>query len=482
MLFNSYVFIFLLLPISLLAWYLLNHFKKYDLAKAALILSSLVFYAYFHFSYLFILSGSIIVNYFIGLMLHSDFSQKTRKLIVVLGVLINLGVLGYFKYFDFFLENINFIFKTDISLLGIALPLGISFFTFQQVSYVVDCYKGTVPRYKFIDYAIFVSFFPQLVAGPIVLHSEMVPQFEDLSIKRFSAEKFSRGITAFSFGLAKKVLLADSLGIIVNYGFSNASSLSSLQAGISILAYTLQIYFDFSGYCDMASGIAGMFGMELPVNFDSPYKALNIVDFWKRWHKTLTRFFTQYVYIPLGGNRKGKVRTYVNIFIVFLVSGIWHGAGYTFIVWGILHGLANIFCRIFKKPLEKIPKAINWLMCFVFLNLTWVIFRADSLSQASTIFKRLFSGGTAISADLIKALNPNILYNLLSNLSIPNAPVVYMAILIIGCLILATLFKNTQQKVAEFKADIKTFVVVTVLLSVSILSLAGVSTFLYFDF
>ena len=482
MLFNSYEFVFLLLPLTLAAWYALCRFGKYTAAKAALILSSLVFYGWFRPVYLPILAGSILVNFALGRLLLSDLSAKRKKTVAVFGVLLNLGVLGYFKYFDFFLDNINRIFGAHCTLPQIMLPLGISFFTFQQVSYIVDCRRGDVPHYSFTDYALFVSFFPQLVAGPIVLHSEMVPQFAAVPQRKFSAETFGRGLTRFSYGLAKKVLLADLLGELVTFGYADVSALSGLQAWITMLAYTLQIYFDFSGYCDMACGIAGMFGMELPENFDSPYKALNVVDFWNRWHRTLTRFFRQYVYFPLGGSRKGTARTYVNIFIVFLLSGLWHGAGYTFIVWGALHGIADIFCRVCRKPLEKLPKAVNWLLCFGFLNVTWVVFRAESLPQAFTLLRRLFAGGTALSEDLLAALRPNLLYDTLQNLRLPQPALLYCAALLLGALLLSTCCRNTQTRAAAWKPNVRTCLAVTVLLTLSILSLAGVHTFLYFNF
>ena len=225
-----------------------------------------------------------------------------------------------------------------------------------------------------------------------------------------------------------------------------------------------------------------MFGMELPENFDSPYKALNVVDFWNRWHRTLTRFFRQYVYFPLGGSRKGTVRTYANIFIVFLLSGVWHGAGYTFIVWGVLHGLANILCRAFRKYLDKVPKAVNWLLCFSFLNVTWVVFRADSLSQAVTLLRRLFAGGTALSEELLAALRPNLVHDTLQNLRLPQPALLYCALLLLGTLLLSTCCRNTQTRAAAWKPNARTCLAVTALLSLSILSLAGVHTFLYFNF
>ncbi len=244
---------------------------------------------------------------------------------------INLGILFFFKYFDFFLTNINKLFSQSFSYLNIILPLGISFYTFQQISYVADVYKGNAQAYNFIDYALFVTFFPQLIAGPIALHTEMVPQFQNKKNYAINTDNLAEGIYDFSCGLAKKVLIADKLGQAVDAGFASIENLTTGTAWIVMLAYTLQIYLDFSGYCNMADGIAKMFNFTLPVNFNSPYRSKSIPEFWQRWHMTLGRFLRQYIYFPLGGNRKGKFRTYLNTLVVFLISGLWHGANWTFI-------------------------------------------------------------------------------------------------------------------------------------------------------
>ena len=292
MLFNSYIFIFLFLPFALLGYYLLNHYTKYQLAKLFLIGMSLLFYGYFHIEYLLIILSSILLNYSLASFLHTT---KHRKLYLWLGIIMNISILFYFKYMDFFIENVNALLSTNIPLLKLLLPLGISFFTFQQLSYVIDSYRDPSLHYSMIDYALFVVFFPQLIAGPIVTHDEMIPQFNNDNKKRWSADDFALGITAFAYGLAKKVLIADTFGNFVNYGFDNISSLGSLNAIFVAVAYTIQIYFDFSGYCDMATGIAKMFRFDLPMNFNSPYKSFSVTEFWKRWHMTLTRFLRNYV-------------------------------------------------------------------------------------------------------------------------------------------------------------------------------------------
>lgn len=312
MLFNSYIFVLAFLPITLLGYYGFNKipYRGNTIAKAWLLVASLFFYGYFNWSYLAIIVVSILVNYALSQIMLRAEKTNARKIAFALGLILNIGCLFYYKYYDFFISNINAAFKTSFALTNVILPLGISFFTFQQLSYVIDSYKIKVPQYNILDYSLFVTFFPQLIAGPIVLHNEIVPQFADKANQRFSYDSFGKGIYAFSIGLAKKVLLADTFGVIANWGFGNIETLGTINALIVMLAYTLQIYLDFSGYSDMAIGLGYMFNIELPMNFNSPYKAITVVDFWKRWHMTLTRFFTTYIYIPLGGSRGGIGRHY----------------------------------------------------------------------------------------------------------------------------------------------------------------------------
>lgn len=359
MLFNSYVFIFLFFPLCMVGYFGLNKLKWYNLAQLFLLGMSLWFYGFFNPSYLPIILVSMVFNYGATYVMGKTENKVLKKAELIFAILANIGVLFYFKYYDFFIGNINVLFKTDFTLKNILLPLGISFFTFQQVSYVVDAYRGEVQQYNFLQYASFVVYFPQLIAGPIVTHDELIPQFGDLNKKRFNWDNFSKGAFMFALGLAKKVLIADTFGIAANWGFANIASLDSTNAILTTLAYTVQIYFDFSGYCDMAIGIGQMMNLELPVNFDSPYKALTITEFWSRWHKTLTRFFTRYIYIPLGGNRKGKARTYINTMIVFLTSGLWHGANWTFILWGVIHGAFMVVTRHWKKWFEQLHPALS---------------------------------------------------------------------------------------------------------------------------
>ena len=403
---------------------------------------------------------------------------------MIVGVILNLSILGFFKYTDFFIDTVNHVFKSNIPLMHILLPLGISFFTFQQISFIIDTYKGEVKKYDFIRYASFVAFFPQLIAGPIVTHDELIGQFEDESKKKFDPNNLAKGIFMFTIGLSKKVLIADVLGSVVNYGYVAPERLNTIGAWMVILSYTFQIYFDFSGYCDMAIGLAKMFNIDIPLNFNSPYKSVNISDFWDRWHMTLTRFFTKYVYIPLGGNRKGLARTCLNIFIVFLLSGFWHGAGWTFILWGIMHGIMVVITRLLKKPLEKVPGIITWFPTFFLVNLTWVFFRAEKVSDALFIIKKAFTLNTAaIDTILTNAFKTKEIAQLMNftglEYKFPNLPA--YAFLIIS-LIIAVALPNSKKMFDKFKPNVLTLIFTIIFFTWSFLSLSGVSTFLYFNF
>ena len=368
-------------------------------------------------------------------------------------------------------------------MLQLLLPLGISFFTFQQVSYLADCYHGKVPRYALSEYALFVTFFPQLIAGPIVLHSEVIPQFMDKGNRRFQSENFAKGLTAFSFGLAKKVLLADTFAKAVDAGYSNVGSLGTANALIVMLCYTFQIYFDFSGYCDMATGIGKFFNIDIPMNFNSPYRAKTITEFWSRWHMTLTRFFTAYIYIPLGGNRKGLCRTCCNVMVVFLVSGIWHGANWTFILWGILHGAASVITRIFREKIEGWHPAFSWLCTFSFVNVAWIFFRADSISQAIEFVRQIYNlNFTPVLSEIRDAfLLPEFGW-LLDRMGKRGYSYMLWAGFLIFGLSACLQMKNTNERLEGFRYRASSAVMCGILSVWSVLSLSGVSVFLYWNF
>ena len=326
MIFSSYVFVFCFLPIVFCGYFLLSKLKSNVYQQLFLIISSLFFYGYFNPLYLIIIIASIIVNYLLAIMIVKE--NRLKKTYFIVGVLFNILLLGFFKYFDFFISTVNSILASNLRLLHILLPLGISFFTFQQLSFLISIFKNEQKIESFISYSLFVTFFPQLIAGPIVLYSEMIPQFTDQKNRYINLDNILKGIKLFTLGLAKKLILADIFAIFVDNGYLMLNTtLGFLAFWIITLSYTFQIYFDFSGYNDMAIGLGYMFNIKLPTNFNSPYKSKNITEFWRRWHITLGRALTTYVYIPLGGNRKGLVRTCINLFIVFVVSGLWHGAG-----------------------------------------------------------------------------------------------------------------------------------------------------------
>ena len=488
MLFNSYIFIFLFLPITLIGYYLCNHFKAYRASMVWLTGMSLWFYGYFNTSYLLIIVASVVINYFITVMIQKNSSRiYWKKMWFYLGLLFDIGLLFYYKYYDFFIENVNQVFKNNLPLLHIMLPLGISFFTFQQISYVVDCYKGEVKQYGFIYYASYVTFFPQLIAGPIVLHDELIPQFEDLNNRKPNYDNMLKGFYAFALGLGKKVLLADIFSKIVNYGFENYTSLNSTNILLVMICYSLQIYFDFSGYCDMALGIGYMFNVKLPVNFNSPYKADSIADFWDRWHMTLTRFFTHYIYIPLGGNRKGKARTYLNIMIVFLVSGFWHGANWTFVLWGALNGVAIVIHRIFGKYYGWMPKVIKVVVTFLLTTLAWCLFRADTIADAGHMIQRLFCAGFGSIAPEIYGIMNNLTESrILCRMGIQGIiecfPSILVVIFMAAALFAVWFMKNTQEKAEIFCPSIKKLIVFLGLMIWSVVSLSEISEFLYFNF
>lgn len=412
-------------------------------------------------------------------------SQQLRKLFLIAALAFNIGIFIYFKYTNFMITNINFIFKTNLFFEKILLPLGISFFTFQQVSYIIDYYKGEVPDYDILDYAVYVTFFPQLIAGPIVYHNEFIPQFHDKENKKLNWDNMTKGLSAFGMGLFKKVIIADFFAVIVNSGYTDIGALDLVSAVFTILAYTLQIYFDFSGYCDMAIGIGYMFNIKIPQNFNSPYKALGIVDFWKRWHMTLTRFFKKYLYIPLGGNRKGEFRTNLNIFIVFLVSGLWHGSNWTFIIWGALHGAFTIIEKIIPAKIKKVPNYIKWALTFSIVNITWVFFRADSLGDAVNVIKQLFNLNIktynyAMFTNMV-ALNTSKLMDLLIyDYNIPLYFVIFAAL--IGAIALVLFTKNTYEIVETKKANFKNSIIIAAMLVIAFLQLSKENIFLYFNF
>jgi len=485
LLFNSFEFIFLFLPICFLGYFLLVHRQAHRKAKLWLALASLFYYSWWKVSYLPLILGSMVFNYYIGNRLTKVENHNLKtKLVLWFAVLSNLALLGYFKYSDFLIENINQAFSSSIDLLHLALPLAISFFTFQQIAYIVDSYQGETKEYDFLNYMVFVSFFPQLIAGPIVHHKEMMPQFEDSGNQRLKLQNVCLGLFIFSIGLFKKVVIADTFAKWATIGYDHSVSLTLVEAWVTSLSYSLQLYFDFCGYTDMAMGAAFLFNIELPPNFNSPYKATSIQDFWRRWHMTLSRFLRDYIYIPLGGNRKAEFRTLNNLMTTFLLGGLWHGAGWTFIFWGFLHGAGLIVHRVWNGFGYRLPKWIAWFVTFQFVNIAWVFFRATSWSDAIKVLKGMAGmNGVILPEKLAGPLQFLGQWNI--QFSAGNYPELMSKttlLLIFVFLVVVGWFKNSLELKDEFQINFKTVLFSAFFFVVAVLSMNRLSAFLYFNF
>ncbi|HQQ73858.1 MAG TPA: MBOAT family protein [Pseudomonadales bacterium] len=411
MLFNSYTFIWLFLPIVWGGFFLAARFR-HEAAAVWLALCSLFFYGYWDIHYVPLLLLSIAVNYQISKQITSrieNHQQQHAKIWLITGLIFDLGLLAHYKYTGFFLENWVNLTSSTISIPNIILPLGISFFTFTQIAYLVDCYKGIVKERNPVHYLLFITYFPHLIAGPILHHKQMMPQFAQTNTYRISQENIAVGLTIFAIGMFKKVIIADSFPEYANPVFAvskHTGALSWQDAWLGVLSYTLQLYFDFSGYSDMAIGLSRLFGIKLPLNFNSPYKSTSMIDFWNRWHMTLSQFLREYLYFTLGGNKLGKARRLINMMITMLLGGLWHGAGWTFIVWGGLHGLFLVSNHLFREifPIPKQPakswhaparSIAGWCITSLAIVSSMTVFRATSLADAVTILQAM----VGISAD-----------------------------------------------------------------------------------
>jgi len=461
MLFNSVEFIFFFLPITFFIYfYLLN--KRFTTgAKGFLVFSSLFFYSWWNILYLPIILSSILFNYIIGNSLNSNFKKVKihNKGLLTFGILANISLLAYFKYADFFITNFNTVTGSDINLLKLALPLAISFFTFQQISYLIDSYRKETGEYDFLNYTLFVTFFPQLIAGPIVHHKEMMPQFANKWNLVKNYKNIATGIFVFSIGLFKKIVIADYFATFATNGFDKTETLMMIDGWATSLAYTFQLYFDFSGYTDMAIGAALLFNIKLPTNFNSPYKALSIQDFWRRWHITLSNFLKDYIYIPLGGNRAGNFRTYTNLVITFLLGGLWHGAGWTFVFWGFLHGIALVINHIWKKFDITMPKILAWFITFNFINISWVFFRAKEWDDAIKVLNAMFFGSFSV-----KDFHSDIYWQL------------------IVMILFVVFMKNSTEMMKNFKPNIYYLIFTIIIFVYASSMISKVSEFLYFNF
>lgn len=485
MLFNSYAFVFLFFPCCLLGYYLAKRSGKQAASKGVLILMSLWFYGFLQPANIPVLLCSMAANYGIYLWMQS---RREKRLPLGIGILGNLLVLFVFKYTD-----------------SVFVPLGISFFTFEQIAFLMEGYRGDLGRVSALDYGVYITFFPKLLEGPIVLPEEILGQLSAREEKSFDREGFFRSVCLFVLGLSKKVLLADTLGSAADYGYQNLAALNAGDGLIVMLSYTLQLYFDFSGYCDMAMGIAGMLGFKLPLNFQSPYRAADIVEFWKGWHMTLTRFFTKYLYIPLGGNRKGKGRTYFNTLLVFLVSGIWHGAGRTFIIWGMMHGILYVLTRFFREKksltvkshtvtdnkkgkvlLKKAVKGGKVLATFLYVNAAWIFFRAPSVKEAAALLKTIFSFRFGrVNWNLAACFNLDEFWYVIKVLRLDSNPYAhyFLMVLILSAALLIVFFAKTAVTISEkIKPTVFNMLILSVLFVWCVVTFSKVSSFLYLNF
>jgi len=488
MLFNSYEFIFLFLPITFFIYFWLNKKRLTQASKAWMVFASLFFYSWWNIIYLPLILGSILFNFAFGSTITKigDASSPkkgfSRKSLLTFGIISNILLLAYFKYMDFFIANTNTVLGSQWDLMHIVLPLGISFFTFTQIAYLVDAYRNEVKEMDYLNYTLFVTFFPHLLAGPILHHKEMMPQFDSLKSKVINYKNIAAGLFLFSVGLFKKVVIADTFAQWANAGFDTAQTLNMIEAWATSLSYTFQLYFDFSGYTDMALGVALLFNIRLPINFNSPYKALNIQDFWRRWHITLSRFLRDYIYIPLGGNRNGELRTYANLFSVFLIGGLWHGASWMFVMWGALHGIAIVLHRAWQQMGLKMNALLAWFITFNFINITWIFFRAKEWDDALKVLEAMFSGPLVVTykfADRFPIL-----------LSFVTPGKVYFDIdgrdettfWLIGAFLTTLLIKNSMETIKYFQPNWRYSLLFLFFSLTGILNLVHVSEFLYFNF
>lgn len=387
MLFNSYPFTLGFLPVLLVLFGVLTHFGARRATSALLILASLFFYAWWDWHFLLLFGFSILFNFGWSLLLTPGTrGERTRRTLLGIGIAVNLGLLGYFKYRDFFLMTAAALTGAHWNIVPLVLPLAISFFTFEQITYLTGAWRGEPGHGDFISYCLFIAFFPHLIAGPIVRYPEIYPQLNRDSRLRLTSVNLSEGLMIFAIGLFKKVIIADAMRPTVNQLFDSSFALPLIDAWGATLAFALEIYFDFSGYSDMAIGLARIFGVSFPENFDSPYKSGNVIEFWRRWHMTLSYFLRDYLYIPLGGNRRGELRQHLNLFATMLLGGLWHGANWTFVIWGALHGLYLSINHLWAKGGRRLPGGLGWALTFVCVNAAWVFFRAANFTRARQIF------------------------------------------------------------------------------------------------
>jgi len=492
MLFCSYEFIFLFFPIVLIGFYLLKKTNHPQWSLAWLVVASFFFYGYWKWSFLGLFAFSCLANYGLAVIGTKAIRHSIRTFVFLVALAFNLAVIFYFKYSFFALTNINAIFNLSIQFDKLILPLGISFYTFQQIAYQVDVYRERRCERSLLRYLLFVSFFPQLIAGPIVHHKEVLPQFNFSKLKSIEIDDCIQGLAFFSIGLFKKVVLADNVAHFSTPLFSAAlhgESLAFMEAWLAVLSYTFQIYFDFSGYSDMAIGLGKFFGITLPVNFYSPYKAHNVIEFWRRWHITLSIFLRDYLYIPLGGSRRGKVRRYFNLMITMLLGGLWHGASWNFVFWGILHGFYLVVNHLYKYVRKKFNlnelffiKILSPTATFLCVIMAWVLFRAETFESAMSIYRSLV---------MVKFDSPIFSFQHLGPFSSASEGGAWVFVCAFICFVLPNsyefimrqrLFDRGHSGRVIFKTTLLYALLIGIILGLGILSLSTTGEFIYFQF
>ncbi len=459
------------MPVVLVLYFAARKSGKNELAKGILVAASMVFFALYGLPSFLILVASCAFNY-----LYSAFLGKNKKpLLLGAGITVNVLPLLIFKYLNFFGENFAKIAGHEYTPVSLILPVAISYYTFQMITWCVDSYRGETKGIPVLDYLTYIWFFPRMVMGPITRHDEFIPQINDPANFTPDPENIATGFVWFTVGMSKKLLLATRFSGASLYGLGLGSGLGLAESWLCTIAYTFEIYLDFSGYCDMAAGVSKMLNLDIPKNFNSPYKAESIADFWKRWHISLTSFLRKYIYFPLGGNRKGRVRTYINMMIIFIISGFWHGANWTFIIWGALHGILMVIERLAWDKLKKIPKFIRVAFTFALVNIGWVFFASPNLTMATDVIKEMFKADNIMPAvqfydTFDMGTIPFIRYHL--NIAIPLFYVVTYV-----CLLCT---KNIYEK--KYKPNLRTALVCGVLFVWSFLYANSVSSFIYFQF
>lgn len=484
MLFNSYDFIFLFFPIVLGTYFFLGRWEEHNWANAWLVFASLCFYGYWDYSYVPLLCISIITNYLIsgGILWSRDKdADRLKKIFWTAGLVFNIGLLGYYKYFDFFLENLNWL-GTDFELLHIVLPLGISFFTITQLLYLLDCYKGVTKEHDFLNYALFVSFFPHLLAGPILYHRQMLKQFKDVSRRHVNWENMSAGMTLFVIGLMKKVLIADALSPYVGEGYANVEALTLFSAWLTAISYMLQLYFDFSGYSDMAVGMARMMNLHIPINFNSPYRATSLINYWQRWHISLTNAITGCIYIPTvqSFSRPTVFHNAFAAFVTFFIVGVWHGAGWTYVLVGVMNGVGIAINYVWKQYHLWMPDFLGRVLTLMFALVMLVFFRADSVWQGVEIVEIMLGRNGIEWPQKVVDFAGQILGVLIP---VGNVPGTLPKVIFIVAILIVAFSPNSNQLVKCLSPSNRwCAIIVAAGLWYAVLQLGSITEFLYFQF